>query len=296
MFPHIVVLVFASAFTQVGAQILSNSTDESALTTPSLREGESYELPPTAKANGELPSAKPSFALQDALTLEVKGRTALSVEAVADLDLLRHPSAYRKTMISTSGGQPYLATSDGLQTGLAMISAAYRATGKTETTAECPSISRSIEQSIKLEESRVLELVEREVSANPGCACEIVKTALKTTEAGIPLATSIVETAITASPENMRLISQCAIAAVPESITAVQALLAKLDPNSGNEGSRSKSAKSSKDGKSAKSSKGGVASAVSPPDPLDRPFIPNVPPPFNFPPPTTDVDPSFPKK
>ena len=44
----------------------------------------------------------------------------------------------------------------------------------------------------------------------------------------------------------MRIVSQRAIATMPDSITEVQALLARLDPNAGDSGYSSKSSKSSK--------------------------------------------------
>lgn len=51
------------------------------------------------------------------------------------------------------------------------------------------------------------------------------------------------ETAVTTAPEHLRLISQCAIAAAPEALAEVQALLAKLDPGSGESGKSAKGAK-----------------------------------------------------
>ncbi len=81
----------------------------------------------------------------------------------------------------------------------------------------------------------MLEIVESEVQANPSCACEIVKTAIKASDSDLAFVTAIVEASITAAPDCWRIASQCAIATMPDSITSVQALLAKLDPNSGNE-------------------------------------------------------------
>ena len=105
---------------------------------------------------------------------------------------------------------------------------------------------------------------------------------------------SIVETAITASPENMRMISQCAIATMPEAVAEVQALLARLDPNSGDsEVYSSKSSKSSTDSKDAKDAKVAAIYAPPIPNPLDLPpvYPPLMPPPPIFPPPVTNVNP-----
>ena len=99
---------------------------------------------------------------------------------------------------------------------------------------------------ISLDPATTLEIVASEVSANPGCACEIVKAAIQTAGDDSPLVTGIVESSITAAPEHMRLISQCAIAAAPESLAAIQELLAKLDPNGGDSPASAKNAKSGK--------------------------------------------------
>ena len=184
------------------------------------------------------------------------------MDAVVDLDLLRNPSPYRKVLVSAHT-KPYVVDGDSLQTGLAQISAVYRESGKPEKTSDCLAISLSVEQRVKLDPSKVLEIVDAEVSANPGCSCEIVKTAIKASEADVNQVVAIVEAAIHASPESMRIVSQCAIAAMPDSVAAVQALLTKLDPNAGETGYSAKSAKDAKDAK--------VASIVAPPlpNPLD---------------------------
>ena len=76
---------------------------------------------------------------------------------------------------------------------------------------------------------------------------------------------AIVEAAANVAPEHMRLISQCAVAVAPDALAQVQAVLAKLDPNSGKAGH---SAKSAKDAKDAKAPVGEVAAM---PNPLDFP-------------------------
>jgi hypothetical protein len=68
----------------------------------------------------------------------------------------------------------------------------------------------------------------------------------------------------------MRIASQCAIATMPESVAAVQALLARLDPNSGNA-----EVYSSKSAKSAKSAKVAVVAEPAP-NPLDRLYFPPI--------------------
>jgi hypothetical protein len=249
----------------------------------------SYEVPALEKAQGDVSDETAVFTPQDATTLNSKSAaTAREVEAVVDLDVLRNPSPYRRVLVSTSGMPTEVAT-DTLNTGLARISAVYRESGTPEKSSNCLNLTLSVEERVKMDVSQVLEIVETEVSANSNCACEIVKAAIKASEADVEQVVAIVETAITAAPDTMRIVSQCAIAALPESVTAVQALLARLDPNAGEDGYSSKSAKSSKDAKDSK-----VASIVAPPipNPLDLPPSgPPLTPILIVPDPVTEVNP-----
>jgi len=124
----------------------------------------------------------------------------------------------------------------------------------------------------------LLQLIDREVAAHPDCACEIVKTAILGTGCDDATVGYIVETAVRAAPDQMRLIAQCAIAAAPESLGRVQEVMNRLDPGAG----ETASAKSAK-GKGLE-----VKPAAVPPNPLDLPVIviPPVPPIIN-PPPST---------
>ena len=293
VFPHMVALLFLSAIAPLSAQNLASAsrppeissnadgyfgTSEPRFNANSTLAG-NYEVPTTAKALGSLPDGGPVYAAQDALTLNSRATRQRDVESVLDLSILRNPSPYRKVAASTAG-QPVKISADTLQTGLALISAVYRESGKPEKGADCLAVALSVEQRIRLDVAKVLEVVESEVGANPSCACEIVKTAIKASDADVAQVVAIVQTAITAAPDCMRIASQCAIATMPESVAAVQALLAKLDPNSGNLGARS-----SKSAKSAKSAK--EAPAVKPlPNPLDRPYFPPI-----YPLPVSNVNP-----
>lgn len=296
--PHMAALVLLGVLTPLSAQNLM-SVPASMEADPTLASKHAatvrvycsaslptqYEVPEVKKAIGILPGDNSVYASQDVRTLDTRASDRQNVESVIDLDLLRQPSPYRKIVVSSTP-QPYEIAPDSLQNGLAMILAVYRESGKPEAGSDCSKISLSIEQRVKLDVAKVLEVVETEVAANPGCSCEIVKSAIKASDADVALVVSIVETAITASPENMRMISQCAIASMPEAVAEVQALLAKLDPNRGD--AEADSAKSSKDSKGAK-----VASIVStePPNPLDLPpYFPPIPP--IVPPRVTNVNPS----
>ncbi len=301
VFPHTVAFVLLGCIAPLSAQNLASSAfsaesaikaDETARNHQRFAEVSSvpgsYDVPALEKARGEVSEGQPVFPTQDALTLNPQETSAREVESVVDLGVLRNPSPYRKMAVSTQG-QPYEVAAESLQNGLAMISAAYRETGKKDTNSDCLSISLSVEQQVKLDPSKVLEIVEREVGANPACSCEIVKTSIKASDASATQVVAIAEAAMHVSPESMRIISQCAIAAMPEAIAGIQSLLARLDPNGGEEG---ESAKSSKSAKSAK-----VASITAPPlpNPLDRPPPPIYPPPPIFPDPVTEVNPCGPK-
>ncbi len=244
-----------------------------------------YEVPATEKAPGSLPDAKPVFAAQDALTLNPRTSAPQQVESVVDMNVLRNPSLYRKVAVSASQPETCEADTRSLQKGLAGISAVYRESGRREKSADSLAVSLSVEQQVKLDVAKVLEIVESEVTANPNLSCEIVKAAISASDADVPLVVSIVQTAINVAPDSMRMISQCAIASMPESITAVQALLAKIDPNSGDA-----QVYSSKSAKSAKSAKTATIVAATP-NPLDRFFMPVMTPiiPVR---PVTEVNPS----
>ncbi len=135
---------------------------------------------------------------------------------------------------------------------------------------DCLKLSLFVKQAAASEQSKVLEIVAKEVGAAPTCACEIVKSAIEGSSANAKTVAAIVETAAVAAPEQMRLISQCAVAVAPDALVEVQAVMAKLDPNLGESGS---SAKSSKD---AKAPAGEVAAL---PNPLDFPGVGPVGPP-----------------
>ncbi|MES2440286.1 MAG: hypothetical protein V4584_14550 [Verrucomicrobiota bacterium] len=160
---------------------------------------------------------------------------------------------------------------------------------------DCAALSVSVKNSVAAEQSKVLEIVANEVAANPKCACEIVKVAIEGSKADSQMVAAIVEAAATAAPEQMRLVSQCAVAVAPDALAAVQAVIAKLDPNLGESGTSSKD---------AKAPAGEVASTPNPLDfpgqgpvgptpggPGGLPIIPQFPPVIIAPPSVTDADP-----
>jgi hypothetical protein len=167
---------------------------------------------------------------------------------------------------------------------------------------DCLQLSLSIKDQIAVEQSKLLQVVEAQVAAAPNCACEIVKAVIEASAADSKTVAAIVETAIIAAPDQTRLIAQCAIAMAPDALTDVQAVLAKLDPNTGE--SAAVSSKSAKSAKDAKSPAGEVASMGNPLDfpgrgpvgPLKGgplgPVFPVFPPIIINPPNVTGVNPS----
>lgn len=167
-----------------------------------------------------------------------------------------------------------------LTENLALLSANYRESATSTAPEKCPDLALAVTARINHDSSALLEIVRAETAANPSCACEIVKAAIQTTDGEVTQVLAIVETSVTTAPEHLRLISQCAIAAAPQALAEVQALLAKLDPGSGESG---------KSGKSAKAAAVDAAQLKTPdetaPNPLDLspfqfggapPFVPSV--------------------
>lgn len=129
---------------------------------------------------------------------------------------------------------------------------------------DCVQLSVSVKHAVAADRASVLEIVTKQINANPGCACEVVKAAVEGAQADATIVAAIVEAAAVAAPDQMRLIAQCAIAVAPDSLTKVQAVVAKLDPGKG-EG-----------GRSAKGAKGGAAEPASADNnPLDFPEGPS---------------------
>lgn len=298
--PHAVVLLFLGVSASLSAQNLPGNPFSNSDSQGSPRPFDStskeitwslisYQVPALEKVRGEMGDETTVFNAQHPRDLDSSAKPARDVASVVDLDVLKKQSPYRRVAVSGKT-VPCDVESDGLAKGLAAISATYRETGKTGGADDCPTISLSVEQRIKLDPSLALETIEREIQSNPACACEIIKSAIQTVESDVETVVTMVETAIHAAPESMRIISQCAIAASPESLSAIQSLLARLDPAGGDVGHSSKGAKSAKSPKGAK-----VYAVVAPPSPNPLDLPPPLPPLPPIPPidpdPVTDVDP-----
>lgn len=124
----------------------------------------------------------------------------------------------------------------------------------------CAGIYRHVSTLLASDPERILEIVSKQVALNPSCACEVVKAAIQQSKLEPKTVAAIVEAAILAAPEQMRITAQCAIAVAPEATVEVQALVARLDPASGDSA-----------GLSAKSAKSPVQEVAYVANPLDFP-------------------------
>jgi len=221
----------------------------------------------------------PVLAHQSLGTLETGIALATDPATVIDMRFLEASSDGFETQ--------YLQTS-GLAEGLAMLAALYSHAGVPASAEDggCDNRSLILTQQAKRDPSRVLELLELELAANPGCACELVKAAIQAVDASPEMVAAIVETAVLTTPEHLRMIGQCAIAANPDALAAVQDVLARLDPHGSSENASAKSAKSAKDEVAT-----AVAAMPTPPNPLDLPPTDLIPPPPVFPESESPVDP-----
>lgn len=235
-----------------------------------VRVGFDSAKPPAEKAPASFPDAGPVLVMQNLLTLETAPPAADSCadggETARHLDFVMVPRE-----------------DDG--TRLALLAARYRRCGIPSGIRDCPALALSILQGARSMPEQVLELVEVEIAANPSCACEIVKSAIGGVGADPRLVAGIVETSIVAAPEHMRLISQCAMAAAPDAIASVQAILAKFDPCTGDSGANAKTAKCALIEDVALKVPGAL------PNPLDLPRLLLLPPAPIHPPLVTSVDP-----
>lgn len=100
-------------------------------------------------------------------------------------------------------------------------------------------ISRRVTTLVAGDPGRIVEIVSEEVAANRSCSCEVVKAAILQSRLEAKTVAAIVEAAILAAPEHMRITAQCAIAAAPEATAEIQAVLARLDPATGDGGGQS---------------------------------------------------------
>lgn len=116
-----------------------------------------------------------------------------------------------------------------------MLSAGPVSAGESNCTGE----AAAVRDAIKANPSEILAVVEKSVSANSGCACEIVKAAIEVSrgdsKSGLGSSAdesktvmAIVRTAAAAAPDQTSLIAKCAASVAPEAADAIQAFAGGL--------------------------------------------------------------------
>lgn len=94
-------------------------------------------------------------------------------------------------------------------------------------------LAASVKNAVSAKKSEVVEIVSKEVLANPQCACEIVSSAIEGSKASADTVAAIVESAILAAPDQVDLVSKCALKTAPDASAEVYATVAKLGLNAG---------------------------------------------------------------
>ncbi len=86
----------------------------------------------------------------------------------------------------------------------------------------CRSVAKSFGGAIKGKPiERVLDMLSKEVSSSPDCACELIKTAIASYKPTARQVAAMVDVAINAAPDRMEEIVNCGIAAAPDSKSGI---------------------------------------------------------------------------
>ena len=181
-------------------------------------------------------------------------------------------------------------------TAIATLHAEEQAKPAIQAVDSCGSVYKHVSARVAGDPGRIVEIVSNEVATNQSCSCEVVKAAIDQSKPDAETVAAIVEAVILAAPEHLRIIAQCAIAVASDAIVDVQAVLARLDPNSGENAAHGN-----------KSPKAAIGEVAQMPNPLDFPGqgpvgptpggpggLPLIPPLFPFvinPPVVTNVNP-----
>jgi len=94
--------------------------------------------------------------------------------------------------------------------------------------ADCYKVSKQASKEITAQPEQVLSIVAKQIAANKGCACEIVKAAIVATEANKKQVAQIVEQAIALVPKKASLLTTCALAVAPDAHVEVMKVAAKF--------------------------------------------------------------------
>jgi len=115
----------------------------------------------------------------------------------------------------------------------ALVGALLAVAAPVASAADCYAVSKLAAKEISAKPKHVLTIVSQQIAANSGCACEIVKAAIVSTEADKKLVAQIVEQAIEAAPKKVSLITTCALAVAPDAHAEVMEVSAKYAKGAG---------------------------------------------------------------
>jgi len=90
---------------------------------------------------------------------------------------------------------------------------------------DCSPVSATVTAEVTAKPASVLTIVNDQIAANPGCACEIVKAAITAVKADKDLVGQIVFTAVTAAPTEATTVAECAVAVAPEAAENVKSAM-----------------------------------------------------------------------
>lgn len=108
--------------------------------------------------------------------------------------------------------------------------------------ADCYKVSKQAAKEISAQPEQALSILAKKISANKGCACEILKAAIVATEADKKQVAQMVEQAIELVPNKASLLTTCALAVAPDAHVEVMKVAAKYtNKNTGDSGSTAKS-------------------------------------------------------
>ncbi|WP_143185182.1 MULTISPECIES: hypothetical protein [Rubritalea] len=97
----------------------------------------------------------------------------------------------------------------------------------------CNEVVKITNSAIAQSPDKVLDVVAKLVTKHKDCSCEVVKAAIIATEADKELVGKIVEVAVKAAPEQLSLISTCALVVAPDAQAEIVSVVSKHSQSAG---------------------------------------------------------------
>ncbi|MFM7181465.1 MAG: hypothetical protein ACKO2G_08385 [Verrucomicrobiales bacterium] len=109
-----------------------------------------------------------------------------------------------------------------------LLGAALMASSSLIAAPDCASVAAAVETSVKADKSTVLAVVAAKIKEAPDCACDVVKSAIRATNASNELTGQIVESAVRAEPSQYKVIVECAVAVNSGAAAEIRAALQRV--------------------------------------------------------------------